>query len=84
MTNIQLINGRYTATEAELLLSKIIKVKQSFHEDRIRTHSEHEEDIKQSEKRIKELEETLRHALLVLRDAKGFVDVSASIQISAV
>ena len=84
MTNIQLINGRYSAAEAELLLSKIIKVNQSFHEDRIRTHSEHEEDIKHSEKRIKELEETLRSALIVLKDAKGSIDVSATIQLSVI
>ena len=54
-----LLNGRYTKEEAELLLSRLFKVKTDFHLARIDTSTASEEDIEHSERRILELEEEL-------------------------
>lgn len=55
-----LLNGRYTAEEAEDLLSKLFKVKTDFHLAKIDTANSSEENIKHYEKRIIELENEYR------------------------
>ena len=60
---IKLIDGRFTIDEAEKLLTAIFQTKIAFHEQKIRTIHHTEEDIKQSEKRIMQLEENLREAI---------------------
>lgn len=65
---IQLINGRFSVQEAERLLTAIVKAKIAFHEDKIRTIHETEEDIKHSEKRIIQLQNTLSEAIKKLRE----------------
>ena len=62
-----LLNGRYTVAEAEKLLTQLFKVKTDFHLAKIDTLSVAEEDIKHSEKRIKELQEELRKILNLVK-----------------
>ena len=62
-----LLNGRYTANEAEQLLSKLFKAKVDFHIAKIDTLNLSEEDIKHSEKRVKELEGEMRRINQLLK-----------------
>lgn len=62
-----LISGRFTAQESESLLTSLVKVKTDFHIAKIDTVNHSEEDMKHSEKRIKELEEHLRKALNTIK-----------------
>lgn len=66
---IKLISGTFTIAEAEELLTAIFKTKIQFHENRIKTIQDSEEDMKHSEKRILQLEETLRNAIKNLKDS---------------
>lgn len=80
---IQLINGRFTIQEAEQLLSAIVKVKIAFHEEKIRTVYVNEEDIKHSEKRIKQLQEALRNAIVKLKEKKqDHTNINAYIELN--
>ncbi|WP_343691315.1 hypothetical protein [Chitinophaga sp.] len=63
-----LVDGRYTAAEAETLLSRLLKVKIDFHLARIDTVNSSEENIKHSEKRIKELESEHRRINQLLKN----------------
>jgi len=65
---IQLISGTFTVVEAEELLTVIFKTKIAFHEQRINTLRDSEEDIKQSEKKIMQLQETLRNAIKKMKE----------------
>lgn len=58
--NSLLLNGRYTAEEAEHLLSRLFKVKTDFHIAKIDTANCSEEDIKHSERKIMDLENDCR------------------------
>ena len=60
---IQLISGTFTIAEAEELLTAIFKTKIAFHERKIGTIHQTEEDIKHSEKKILQLEQTLRNTI---------------------
>ncbi|RYD55637.1 MAG: hypothetical protein EOP56_15070 [Sphingobacteriales bacterium] len=51
-----LVNGRFTAEEAQTLLANLVKVKTDFHLSKIDVVNQSEEDIKHSEKRIKDIE----------------------------
>jgi hypothetical protein len=66
---IQLISGNFTPSEASELLTAIFKTKMTFHENKIRTIYESEEDIKHSEKKIMQLEGVLRNALQQIKDS---------------
>lgn len=80
---IQLISGRFSLQDAENLLTAIVKVKIAFHEEKIRTIHHSEEDIKHSEKRIIQLQNSLRDAIKKLRDkGQEFTDVNAFIEIN--
>lgn len=80
--DIELINGRFSIEEAEQLLSAIVKVKISFHEERIRTVHVTEEDIKHSEKRIVALQKKLREAISKLKEDKQiFTRIHAHIEV---
>ncbi len=76
--NLNLLKGRYTAAEAKQLVTALIRVKTDFHQQKIRDEHEHEEDIKHSERRIKELEAELRAALQAIGTGDR-VDLHASI-----
>jgi len=79
---IQLISGRFSIAEAEQLLTSIIKVKLAFHEEKIRTVYQTEEDIKHSETRIKHLEDTLRKAIIKLKEGnREYINVQADIEL---
>ncbi len=62
-----LLNGRYTAAEAEQLMTQLFKVKTDFHMAKIDTLNMMEEDIAHSEKRILELEGELRKITDLIR-----------------
>lgn len=80
---IQLINGRFSVQEAERLLTSIVKAKIAFHEDKIRTIHETEEDIKHSEKRIIQLQNTLSEAIKKLRaQNKEYTYLNAMIEVN--
>jgi len=64
---IQLISGTFTMAEAEQLLTDIVNTKIAFHENRIRTIHENEEDIEHSEKRIIALQATLRETIAKMK-----------------
>lgn len=55
---LELINGTFPAHEVAQLLTKMIQVKIDFHQQKINT-SDHEEDIKQREMKIKFLQNQL-------------------------
>ncbi len=65
---IQLISGTFTIEEAEELLTAIFKTKIAFHEHKIKTVHDSEEDIKFSEEKIKQLKERLKNVIEKLKD----------------
>ncbi len=71
MTEIKLIDGRFTADEAEQLIREFVNVKIKFHEAKMSHRSENEEDLKHSEKRIHELQRDLRTAVGSIKSASG-------------
>ncbi len=64
---LKLLSGTFNSDESEQLLTRLIKVKTDFHAGKIDTKVDSEEDIKASEKRILELERSLRQALELIR-----------------
>lgn len=57
----QLINGHFSPKEAIDILTKMTQVKVRYHEQQI-SDSDHEEDVKTREKRIKNLQNNLQEA----------------------
>lgn len=64
---IKLIEGVFTIEEAEALLTAIFKTKIAFHEHRIKAIREAKADTLHSEKKIRELENTLSDAIKKIR-----------------
>ena len=60
---MKLIHGSFAQEDAQILLTELTKVKIGFHEQKIRTFHESEEDIKHSEKKIIQLGNDLRKML---------------------
>ena len=58
---LQLINGHFSPQDALDILTKMTQVKVNYHEHQIST-SDHEEDVKSREKRIKALQQNLQEA----------------------
>ena len=80
---IQLISGVFTIAEAEELLTAIFRTKIQFHENRIRTIHETEEDIEHSERRIVQLQDTLRNAIRKLKESgKSHTALNAHIEVN--
>ncbi len=80
---IQLISGIFTIAEAEELLTAVFRTKIDFHANKIRTIHESEEDIKHSEKRILQLEETLRNTIRKLQQSgQTHTSLSAHIEVT--
>jgi hypothetical protein len=80
---IELINGRFAIAEAEQLLTAIVKAKIAFHEQKISTIDQSEEDIKHSESRILKLERTLREAIVQLKENnRRFINIHAHIELN--
>ncbi len=65
-----LLNGRFTAREAENLLSALFKVKTDFHLAKIDTLNSSLDDIIQSEQRILELEAELGRIKTMMKDGR--------------
>ena len=79
------INGRFPKAEAEQLVTSIFLAKIRFQEDQINTRDDMEEDIKHSEKRIKELTTQLRSITTVIRNTPGSMfDIDANIMVTSV
>lgn len=82
---IQLISGTFTVVEAEELLTAIFKTKIAFHEQKINTLRDSEEDIKQSEKKIMQLQETLRNAIKKMKEkGQTHTSLNAHIEVNTV
>ncbi len=80
---IQLISGTFSITEAEELLTAIFKTKIAFHEQKIRTDHDSEENIKHSEKKILQLEERLRDTIKKLKEnGQTSTTLNAHIEVS--
>lgn len=63
-----LLNGRYDLQDAEQLLTELYRIKTGFHLAKIDTINLPEEDIKHSEKRIKELDAEINRIKKTLQD----------------
>jgi hypothetical protein len=82
---IQLISGTFTIAEAEELLTAIFKTKIAFHEQRINAISESEEDIKHSEKKVLQLEQTLRDAIKKMKEkGQTHTTLNAHIEVNTI
>jgi hypothetical protein len=68
---LKLIDGAFTAVEAEDLLRQLVTVKTNFHLNKIDLNGDAEEDMKRSESRIRELEQALRVVTNYIRANKG-------------
>ena len=80
---IQLISGVFSIGEAEELLTAIVNTKIQFHQNKIRTIHETEEDIEHSEKRIIQLQDTLRNALRIMKESgKTHTTLNAHIEVN--
>ena len=77
---IQLIEGSFDKQDALNLLSKIIKVKIDFHENKIDADS-NAEDIRMREQKIKQLQKSLMDLRNQINDSSKAITVNASIEI---
>jgi hypothetical protein len=85
MTELKLIDGRFSSQDAEKLLTDLVSAKIAFHQRKISLLHHSEENIKQSEKRIKELEKNLRNMVAIIKSApNGLIDIDAHIDINIV
>ena len=78
--NIQLIHGQFSAQEAIDIITKMVHVKIKFHEDKIHCHS-NEEDIKMSERRIKQLQKELYEVRKFITDKKTKIGLESVLEI---
>ena len=84
---LHLISGRFTAAEAEQLLTELTHTKIQHHLRRIAHHNGSEEDIKASERRIKAIEaevRELRQFVKTTASGNGLVDIDGLITVRAV
>lgn len=65
-----LLNGRFATEDADLLFSKIFKVKTDFHHAKLEAISQTAEEIQHSENRIKELENQLEYIRNLLKEGQ--------------
>ncbi len=77
--NIQLIDGKFNPHEALDIIAQMIQVKIRFHESKIQS-SQHAEDIKARENKIKQLQNQLHEARNHV-NTESNVSVAASVQI---
>mgnify|MGYP002780888520 CR=1 FL=1 len=78
--NIQLIQGEFDTRDALDLIAQMLQVKISYHETKILT-SNHEEDIKRRESRIKALQNALYDVRNQVSSAQGNIKLNAEINI---
>ncbi|MBL0881787.1 MAG: hypothetical protein IBJ16_00315 [Chitinophagaceae bacterium] len=78
----QLINGRFTKNEAVHILTALYSAKIEFHEKKIRSTEMNEEDIKHSEKKIKQLQLTLAELKTKIHsNQKEVFDIHATVDV---
>ena len=80
MESLSLIQGKFSASEAVDIISSMVQVKIKFHEDKI-TNTSNEEDIKQQEARIKELQNDLAALKKSIAAKGGKIDVKAVVTV---
>ncbi|MCU0386040.1 MAG: hypothetical protein MUE38_08420 [Flavihumibacter sp.] len=68
---IHLIDGHFTVAETEKLLNAIVKAKVAFHEERLAAKEPTIEEVLHSERRIKDIQNELRKALVRVRASGG-------------
>lgn len=81
-----LIGGRFAPETVVPMLTEITNAKLEYHAQKIARH-EHSEDIKASEKRIRQLEADFREVLAFLREATqrgSQVDIEGTIRFQEV
>lgn len=77
------MDGRFTKQEALHILSALYGAKIGFHEEKIRTIEMNEEDIKHSEKKIKQLQQTFSELRYKIQSNKNEVlDIHAAIEVA--
>ncbi|HVX49303.1 MAG TPA: hypothetical protein VHB48_04070 [Chitinophagaceae bacterium] len=80
---IQLIDGVFTTSEAEILLQEIFRVKIQFLENRINTSNDSAEDVEHSEKRLIELQKRLNDGMNKIKSAgKDRITLHAVIELT--
>jgi hypothetical protein len=81
-----LIDGRFTVAEAELLLLDLAQAKVCHHLRRITLPNQSEEDIKATEKRIRAIETDVRAVISQLKklDPTHRVDISGVVMVQPV
>lgn len=77
---VQLINGRFSASEAIDIITQMIHVKIKFHENKINADST-EEDTKSRESKIKQLQKELYEARAGIARSGGEVVIDCKIQL---
>jgi len=83
MSQLNLIHGTFSQQDAQHLLTELIKTKIAFHEHKIRTVHESEEDIKHSEQKIIQLSQNLRNIISELKSQPhSNVNLEATITIN--
>ncbi len=80
MDTMKLVNGRFDNQQAERLITSLVDVKIELHKDKI-NGLQNEEDIKNAEKRIIELQKHRNELLQTVRCSNGMVDISADISL---
>jgi hypothetical protein len=79
--NIQLIDGHFSPRESLDLITRMIHVKISFHEEKIRD-AKTEEDVKMRESRIRQLQRDLYEIRNQLQSRTEAVDLTAQIELT--
>jgi hypothetical protein len=79
--NMQLIQGQFTAREAQDLLTAMTEVKIRFHEKRI-TGESSEEEIKMRENRIKRLQNDLAAMCKGMNDSDNLVNIRSEFSVT--
>lgn len=79
---MQLIKGTFKSKDAILIIKQLVDIKIKFHEEKI-NKSEHEEDIKMREKRIKELQKYLKETREELAHNSNEVNIDALINLNS-
>lgn len=82
MKDISLIKGRFNKSTAENLITQLFQVKIRHHERRI-AELENEEDIKQCEKRIIELQKDLYQITNYLKRHDEDIDLDCTLQVKS-
>lgn len=79
--NINLLQGHFTARDAEDLITQLIHVKIKYHENKIGAAGDHSEDIKMREKRIIQLQKDLYEIRHYIKQHPDNINLNADINL---